>query len=263
MEPRLSFDYIPDLDKNDRDKIQSFDSIDVISPKELVTFSLIQRILAKEANGKDDFDTREALRFIISQNYDLREASRVGTADNPSQPFSDIRFDLDSRLVDPLLLNFDSTYDIYNKELKTFNLQVGFRPIDKFTAYVERRWTRNGDISTVATLDWDIRKGLNLKASTRLDEITDTHRETNLSLLYDDPCKCWGFNIDYIQRNNFNSTSNTSAGAIETRWLFGLTFRGLGSIKSKTKEQFIHKSFDPLYPSKEYRKTQERRRRSQ
>ena len=56
---------------------------------------------------------------------------------------------------------------------------------------------------TVATLDWDFQKGWNLKASTRLDELTDTHRENNLSLLYDDPCKCWGFNIDYINRNNF------------------------------------------------------------
>ena len=163
-----------------------------------------------------------------------------------AQPFSDIRFDLDSRLVDPLLLNFDSTYDINNKVLKTFNFQVGFRPMDALTLYVERRFTRRGDIFSVATLDWDFLKGWNVKASTRLDEITDTHRETNLSLLYDDPCKCWGFNVDLLQRNNFNSTSSTNAGAKETRFMFGLTFRGLGSIKSKTKEQFIHKSFEPI-----------------
>ena len=87
LEPRLIFDYIPDLDRNDRDKIQSFDSIDLISPKSLVTFSLIQRILQKEANGKGDFDNREALRFIISQSYDFQEASRVGTANNPSPTF--------------------------------------------------------------------------------------------------------------------------------------------------------------------------------
>jgi LPS-assembly protein len=265
LEPRLSFDYIPDLDNDDRDKIKSFDYIDVISPKSVLSYSLIQRILQKEVNGNGSLGTREALRFIISQSYDFREASRVGTAASPSRPFSDIRFDLDSRLVDPLLLNFDSTYDINDKVLKTFNFQVGFRPTNEFTAYLERRWTRRGDISTVATLDWDFLKGWNLKASTRLDEITRTHRENNLSLLYDDPCECWAFNVDYIHRNNFNSTSNTSAGGIETKWLFSLTFRGLGSIKSKANEKFIHRSFEPLYPSEEYqrRKKEEQRRRGQ
>jgi len=246
LEPRLIFDYIPELDKNDKDKIQSFDSIDLISPRSLLTYSLIQRILQKERINDGSFVTREALRFIVSQSYDLREASRVGTADEPSLPFSDIRFDLDSRLVDGLLLNIDSTYDYNNKVFKNWNFQVGFRPIDALTLYVERRYTRRGDISSVATLDWDFRKGWNLKASSRLDEITDTHRENNLSLLYDDPCKCWGFNVDYIHRNNFNSTSTIGVGTKETRWLFGLTFRGLGSIKSKTKQQFIHRSFEPI-----------------
>ena len=118
---------------------------------------------------------------------------RVGTADeSPSRPFSDIRFDLDSRLVDPLLLNVDSNYDYNNKVFTYWNWQVGFRPYEELTAYIERRWTRRGDVTTVATLDWDFLKGWNLKASTRLDEITDTHRENNLSLLYDDPCKCYG-----------------------------------------------------------------------
>jgi len=186
------------------------------------------------------------LRFIISQSYDLREANRVDAPDNPSEPFSDIRFDVDSRLADPLLLNFDSTYDINDKVLKTFNLQLGFRPMEALTLYFERRFTRRGDITSMATLDWDFLKGWNFKASTRLDEKTATHRETNLSILYDDPCKCWGFNADFIQRNNFNSTSSTIAGAQETRFLFGITFRGLGSIQSGNKEKFIHRSFDPL-----------------
>jgi LPS-assembly protein len=246
LEPRLILNYIPDLDRNDKDKIQTFDAIDSINPKSLVTYSLTQRILQKETDGKGGFNTRQALRFDVSQSFDLREAGRVDTVDDPSEPFSDIRFDLDSRLVDPLLLNFDSTYDINDNVLKTFNLQVGFRPMEEITLYIERRFTRRSDISTVATVDWDFKKGWNFKASTRLDEKTATHRESNFSLLYDNPCKCWGFNLDFIQRNNFNSTSGTSAGASETKFLAGITFRGLGSISSGQKEKFIHRSFEPL-----------------
>jgi lipopolysaccharide assembly outer membrane protein LptD (OstA) len=246
LEPRLTFNYIPDLDRKDKDKIQRFDAIDLISPKSLVTYSLTQRILQKEADPKGDSNTRQVLRFDLSQSFDLLEAGRVDTTDNPSEPFSDVRFDLDSRLVDPLLLNFDSTYDINNNVLKTFNFQIGFRPMEEVTLYIERRFTRRADVSTVATLDWDFKKGWNFKASTRLDEKTATHRETNLSLLYDNPCKCWGFNVDFIQRNNFNSTSGTSAGASETKFLAGITFRGLGSISSGQKEKFMHRSFEPL-----------------
>ena len=222
--------------------------------RSLLSYSLIQRILTKEKNDKGDFDIREALRFLITQSYDLREAERVGTDDEPSLPFSDLRFDLDSRLVDSLLLNADTTYDWHNDVFKYWNFQVGLRPIDTFTFYLERRWNRRADVSTVATLDWDFLKGWNLKASTRLDEVTDTHRENNLSLLYDDPCKCWGFNIDYINRNNFNSTASKVGGVKESRWLFSFTFRGLGSVESRSREneRFLHRSFEPINRTGEF-----------
>jgi len=262
LEPRISWDYIPEIDINDKDKIHHTMS-DSVNPTSHLSYSLIQRILTKEANGKGDLETREAARFIISQSYDLREASRVGTADQPSLPFSDIRFDLDSRLVDALLLNIDSNFDYNNDVFTNWNFQVGFRPIKELTAYVERRWERRGSVTTVATLDVDFLKGWNLKASTRLDEITRTHRENNLSLIYDNPCKCWAFTIDYIHRNNFNSTAANAGGTKETIWFFGFTFRGLGSVESRAREneQFIHRTFEPLRPSEDYRRKQERRRR--
>ena len=106
LEPRIAFDYVPELDVNDKYKIHPY-LPNLMPPRSLLSYSLIQRILTKEKNDKGDFDIREALRFIISQSYDLREAERVGTTNQPSLPFSDLRFDLDSRLVDPLLLNID------------------------------------------------------------------------------------------------------------------------------------------------------------
>ena len=216
--------------------------------------------MQKEKNDQGGFDTREALRFLVSQSYDLLEADRVGTAASPSRPFSDIRFDLDSRLVDPLLLNIDSNYDYNNGYFTNWNFQVGFRPMDALTFYIERRWTRKGDVSSVATLDVDFLKGWNLRASTRLDEVTNTHRENNLSLVYDDPCKCYAFGIDYINRNNFNATASNAGGQKETKWLFNFTFRGLGDYKSRGKENFIHRSFEPLRPSEAYLRKVKRRR---
>jgi len=247
LEPRFTFDYIPELDINDKYKIHPY-LTDLAGPRSVLSYSLIQRILQKEKNDAGDFYTREALRFIISQSYDLREAERVGSAYQPSLPFSDIRFDLDSRLVDPLLLNIDTTYDYNNDVFRFWNFQFGFRPIDTFTFYLERRWNRRSTVSTVATLDWDFQKYWNLKASTRLDEVTDTHRENNVSLMYDDPCKCWGFSFDYVNRNNFNSTASLAGGMKESRFLFSFTFRGLGSVENRARgnERWLHRTFEPI-----------------
>jgi lipopolysaccharide assembly outer membrane protein LptD (OstA) len=136
--------------------------------------------------------------------------------------------------------------------------------MDALTLYFERRWNREADVSSMATLDVDFLKGWNLRASTRLDEVTDTHRENNLSLVYDDPCKCYSFGIDYIHRNNFNATASGAGGQKETKWFFNFTFRGLGDYIMRGKGNFIHRNFEPLRPSEAYlRKVKRTRKFSQ
>lgn len=251
IEPSISFSYIPEVDKDDRNKIRIFDGVDSVSPQSLITYSLTHRLLQKEDLGRkekpedefdDGFDIRDGLRFTVSQSYDLREATKTETANNPRQPFSDVRFDLDSRLTDELMVNIDSTFDINDNVLRTFNFEVGFKPIDSLYFLVERRFTRRGEVFTLASLDWDFNKGWNLKASTRLDEDSDTNRENNISLLYDDPCKCWGFKLDYIQRDNF-----TDQRRKESKFNLGITFRGLGSIKSGDQKKLLHREFESIY----------------
>jgi LPS-assembly protein len=47
IEPRLQYDYIPDMDRNDRDKIRIVDSIDAIEDTHQLGFFLVQRLLRK------------------------------------------------------------------------------------------------------------------------------------------------------------------------------------------------------------------------
>ena len=54
-----------------------FDSIDTINRQSTITYSLTQRILQKELQSGDNFNTREVLRFDISQTMDLIEAIRL------------------------------------------------------------------------------------------------------------------------------------------------------------------------------------------
>ncbi|GIS84150.1 MAG: hypothetical protein CM1200mP16_04500 [Nitrospina sp.] len=87
LEPRLTFSYIPDLDRNDKEKIKSFDFIDRINPHSLINYSLTQRIFLKESDGKGDFKTREAVRFILSQSYDLLEGRETRNTGKPPRTF--------------------------------------------------------------------------------------------------------------------------------------------------------------------------------
>ena len=56
-----------------------------------------------------------------------------------------------------------------------------------------------------------------------------------------------------------------AGGQKETKWFFGFTFRGMGSVSNQNPRKmnrFIHRSFQPLNPSEDYLRNQARRRRS-
>ncbi|NIQ02515.1 MAG: hypothetical protein GWM98_20840, partial [Nitrospinaceae bacterium] len=158
IEPRVSYSFIPDIDENDRRKIKVFDAIDSLQPESLVTYSLTQRLLQKERLDDDAFQSREILRFEVSQSYDLREATEALTPQQ-REPFSDLRFDLDSRIIEPLLLNFDTTYDVHSDAINTLNFEVGVKPTSNLMMFVERRFTRGDSTFLTGTIDWAFLKG--------------------------------------------------------------------------------------------------------
>ena len=90
-----------------------------------------------------------------------------------------------------------------------------------------------------------MKKGWRLQASTRLDEKTDTNRENHLTLVYDDPCRCWGFNFDFVKLNSFRAGGT---GLNETKFYLGITFRGLGKIKTAEQDLVkLHRTFESIY----------------
>ena len=250
IEPRVTFNYIPDIDENDREKIKVFDSIDTINRQSTITYSLTQRILQKELQSGDNFNTREVLRFDISQTMDLIEATGSEESEN-KRPFSALRFDLDSRVHDNFELNFDSTFDVHDNALKTFNVEVGVRPLDSLYVFFDRRWTKDQETFIINGVNWAINEGWNLKATTRYNESEDKFPENHLSILYDNPCKCWGFNLDLIDRESLVPIAGNGVNQRETKFLVGITLRGLGAVKrgdGKISERLFHREFESIKP---------------
>jgi hypothetical protein len=86
-----------------------------------------------------------------------------------------------------------------------------------------------------------------MQYSARYDELASTFRENQFSLLYDNPCKCWGFAFDVIDRK-LNETSGERGD--QTQFLWTIKLRGLGNLGSKSKGTFLHRGFeDTFFPN--------------
>jgi hypothetical protein len=239
IEPRLQYDYIPDTDRSDRAKIRVVDAIDAIEDVNKLGFFLVQRLLRKGPAGLKNTEVTQVARLEISQSYDLDEARGQVIPGNPRRPFSPIRFDLDSKLSDNFFLNTDFTYNVYDDVLETWNIDGGIKLNQWLMLIVERREQDDVAASILGTLDITLPKGWNAKYSLRYDEFNDTLLEHNARLTYNDKCMCWGFTIDYIDRNIFTGTTKTN----ENRILFSISLKGLGDFEESRGESFIHRTF--------------------
>lgn len=258
IEPRLIYNYIPDINEaENRNRIKVFDAVDLYGAINRTTYYLTQRILQKRYLSEDRFDTREILKFEVSQSYDARATTQAlptsYTAIFPlglaPQPFSPVRFDLNSRLVDPFMLNTSTTYNTYDNEIKTFNVEMGAKPINNLSFIIERRYTKNsltfltGTTSATTFITGTVsyllpKEGWLFQYSSRFDELNRSFVENDLSLGFNDPCRCWGLSFDFIQRNNFS----TGFAQPETKYMFNLNLLGLANVGTG-REKLMHRVF--------------------
>ena len=122
---------------------------------------------------------------------------------------------------------------------ETINLELGIRPIDRLSLFVGRRFTTKQSAFLLGSLDLDLPKGWRLQFSTRYDERLDNFQENNVSVKYDNKCECWGFAVDFIQRNNINGGIREQ----ENKFLFSLELRGVGKLDGREGQKFIHRTF--------------------
>ena len=243
IEPRLQYDYIPDLDRTDRARIRLInDNIDAIDDVHQFGFFLVQRLLRKGPASDDDSEVRQIARLELSQSYDLDEARGIVVPGSDRRPFSPIRFDLDSQLTDNFFFNTDFTFNFYSGAMETWNIDTGIK-LNKWLMLIFERRERDDltakTASILGTVDITLPKGWNGKYSVRFDEFNNTVLEHNARLTYNDKCMCWGFAIDYIDRNIFTGLQKTN----DTRVLFSITLKGLGGIEGSRGESFIHRTF--------------------
>ncbi len=239
IEPRIQYDFIPDMDGDDRNRIRIIDAVDAFGETNRVTYFLTQRLLQKVTKKSGSSEVQQIARFEISQSYDFLEASRMETPLTPRRPFSNLRFDFDSRFLKYFMFNFDTTFNFYDGVVETFNFDIGIRPSKWVMLILERRHIHNQSASILGTIDLNIPHGWNFKYSARYDEFNERFLEHNARLTFNNLCECWGFAVDFINRKNINGSVNTT----ETKVLFSIQLRGLGNLNGARGESFIHRTF--------------------
>ena len=239
VEPRIQYDFIPDMDRIDRGRIRLIDSIDAVEDVNKLSYFLVQRLLRKGSASSKDTEVKQIARLEVSQSYDIDEARGLIIPGSERRPFSPIRFDLDSKLSDNFFLNTDFTYNFYTDVMETWNIDTGIKLSSWLMLIFERRERDDQTASILGTLDITLPKGWSGKYSVRFDELNNTLLEHNARLTYNDKCMCWGFTIDYIDRNIFSGTTKTN----ETRFMFGISLKGLGNFDGSRGESFIHRTF--------------------
>ncbi|MEC7640946.1 MAG: LPS assembly protein LptD, partial [Nitrospinota bacterium] len=240
IEPRMTYEYISDINGDDSlNNIKVFDSIDTIRDVHRMTYTLNQRILRKKILKDNQSVIDQIMRLELKQSYDIREATRILSPGTESHPFSDLRLDLDSRFFEPLMVNFDTKFDVYDRVFNTLNLEVGIKPTEMLTLFFERRFTRNSSTFLQGTIDLKLDKGWRAQYSSRFDEQQAKFQENDFSIAYNDPCQCWGFGFDFIKRNNINGGLNQD----DTRFMFNLNLKGIGEIGTNKQDKLLHRGF--------------------
>ncbi|THB81053.1 MAG: LPS-assembly protein LptD [Desulfobacteraceae bacterium] len=217
--PTVEYAYTPDIDQDD---LPFFDSEDRIEKSNVITYSVINRVITRKPvkpskkprpNAQAPFSYKEAAWIKLSQSF------YVDDEDNDGREFSDIELDSEFYITKRLSLTSDLSWSPYDNRFNTLN--VGSTVRDK-----------RGDSLTIRyRYDRDVSKSIYTKAIVKL---TDEYRvygiyekdleseettETSIGLTIKK--SCWSLDLAYT-----DTTDDSKFG-------FFITLHGLGGFGSR------------------------------
>ena len=231
IEPNLSYNYTSDFDDDINDDIIQFDGVDSLGPNKTVSYSLTNRVLAKEEAGGGDFELREILKFAVENSYNIKSAR------DPSLPwkraFSEIGLDLDTKILKNLELNADASYNTEgdrfsnaNSEFKLtlenlgyFDFETRFSqdPLTGITS--SRYYTVDAGIDYFTK--WEFEYGL------RYDDLDNKSDENYFRVKY--KSQCWALEFNLLDRPE------------DTEFFFTVTLVGIGDIGKGFRLSTLHR----------------------
>jgi len=228
IKPQIIYDYIPDKEQAG---YPYFDSIDRISKKNLVTYSLINTFTLKSLQDKigasDEKEAKtpsylynEFLRVKLEQSYDIneeREDKPENWADQQNKrPFSPLYGEVKFTPAKYLSLSADAKWSPYDSDFVDRNISGTLSDYRNDSISWEYRYQRDFVESLFLTLNIKIFEGLLFKANDERN-IRDKKRiRTNVGFLY--TAQCWSIDFRYTNEEN------------DQKYSFLVNFTGLGGM---------------------------------
>ena len=220
IKPQIIYDYMPDGNK---DSYPYFDTIDDMSKKNIITYSLTNTFTArkkiklkKQSTGSmyqhintyipTDYIYQQMLWLKLEQSYDI-DKERA----NLPEPFSSILCELEITPFDYLILNGDTKWSPYSNEFKTCN--VGATIIDNRgdSITTEFRYTGN-DVKDEDDNLLTPTKSIYTTAQIRLNTLLAIYGvfehsliesktlKSGIGFLYE--AQCWSFDLSFTKEEN-------------------------------------------------------------
>jgi LPS-assembly protein len=248
IEPRLEYLYVPDIGQGD---LPIFDGIDRIDQRDLVTYGIVSRLLARSALAEQKEADRgrvfELARLSLSQSYDFERTIPSSLDSNSADSFSDIDVNLRINPSRYTMVRFVSTYDTgstaFSSALVGIRLQEP-KPEDSDSKQLRLTTSRSFSITyrfindnqiapsgreprDVEQIDSSVVlpviRRLGFLYATRYDVRRNRFFENYFGLRLVSACDCWSIDLGFSDKSNPN----------EIDFRAQLTLAGLGSAGSK------------------------------
>lgn len=210
VEPSISYNYIPEFDQT---SIPQLDVVDAVTPQNLASVSLINRLTAhyKDAAGSRSFDL---MVFRLSESYDLSKARSADAA--AAQPRSELRGELYIKTPKLLTLSAIANYNTYTREVVSSSEGVSIAT-DPVKFNVTHQYLREPETEyLIGSTDIKLGKWDVLGQIWR-DLVLERNTQQEYQLHY--ASQCWGLGIMYVAKPG------------EKQYLLTLDLKGLGALK--------------------------------
>ncbi len=265
LTPSVTYEYLPRVKQND---LPQFDDLDFVFQKNLVTYSIGNRLSTVKKKGKN-LQHVDLLSFTATQSVQMDPGARKKARTVLGRPetletrsFSDVRIEATMNLPKFVDLTVDTFINPKTGLSSVFETDLGLFSNESWYLTIGQRFTRAGDVpirgdmfnpisfNTTFHQDEDIHFstfeggttlpfGFRAVAKAYYDANPSTGTpyfpEVDYGLFYTNPCNCWGAGFFYIQRPERLGTASGS----DAEFGFMISLRGLGGTESTVTPKFV------------------------
>ena len=190
--PKVSYQYIPDVDQDD---LPYFDSIDRIGEQNVVTYSLINWFTAREVNPDakegEQYSYRQFSRIQLSQSYDIRAEQ-----DDEPEPFSPVYGLLSFEPNRYLSFQAEGYYNTYDSRLESHNEAISLSDARGDNLLAEYRYSVDVQESIYASAKLVVTEAFSAYGEYERNLYDKVDIRKSVGVLYKH--QCWSLELGYV-----------------------------------------------------------------